>query len=350
MVKIDAYMALLCNQPPTILVDELELGLTATFALSNAYGIDKFFAREPQDPVDRASCTMASMARSPDTVLMSGTLIEDAWLGLCGTFAEIWNCNQLLRIQRDAVNVQEYTRQHAASLHRLSGWKSRIEDIADLATESVRETEAAKRLLLAYRGEEDTYTPEWEGIVRSRIATYVSNARLFYHLLGLHCTADVKSITVVALGSWSITGSPTAKPDATAEYRIGQWAVTSDARTAVLHALHVLLIHETSSEVLAPQSTDAVGLVALCTAGIVFHCWIESGNCSCVEGTARDLCLDVASEENEWVRDGGVAVVGATPLCVCSSATWMARFANALRQRGRGWGMTADLVQKWLSI
>lgn len=344
-------MALFCNQPPTILVDELELGLTDTHALANAFGIHKFMAREPEDPIDRLSCTMAAMARTSDTILVSGTLFEDVWLGLCGTFAEIWNCNQLRRIQSRPSDSQQHTIQRQAVMHRLEAWKLRLQGLADLMVEPVKNVEAANRLLRIYRGEEDTHTPGWEKIVRNRIATHIFNVNLFYHLLGLHCSADIQSMTAMTLGSWSMTGTPPAKPDVMADERIARWSVTPEGRLAVLHALHLLKIYEGSTAVAGQQSMDPIGLVALATAGTVLCCWIHSDRivCRCNDPNVPELLVDVVSAANGWVQYGGAITVDGTPLCVCSSTTWMARFAGVLAQRGRDWGVIDDLVQRWQS-
>lgn len=342
-------MALFCNQPPMILVDELELGLTDTHALANAFGIDKFMARDPEDPIDRASCTMAAMARNADTILVSGTLFEDVWLGLCGTFAQIWNCNQQRRIQCGAGDFQKHAAQRRVVMHQLEAWKLRLQGIADLVIEPVRDVEAANRLLRIYRGEEDTNTPDWENIVKDRIAANLFNANLFYHLLGMHCTSDIKTLTAMTLGSWSMTGFPAANPDAMADERTGRWSITPEGRLAVLHAIHLLKIYASSFGVPQRQALDPIGLVALATAGIIMCCWIHSGRivCHCNDTNLPNLLVDVVSADNGWVRYGGAIAVDGTPLCMCSSTIWMARFAGVLAQRGRGWGVIDVLVKRW---
>lgn len=342
-------MALFCNQPPTILVDELELGLTDNHALANAFGIDKFMARDPENPVDRLSCTMAAMARTSDTILASGTLFEDVWLGLCGTFAQIWNCNQLRRIQSGPSDSQQHAIQRQAVMHRLEVWQRRLQGLADLTNEPVRSGGPTNCLLRTYRGEEDTNTPGWEHIVKDRISIHLFNVNLFYHLLGLHSSADIKTMAAMTLGSWSMTGAPPAKPDAMADERIGRWSLTPEGRLGVLHALHLLETYQSSPGVPGQQALDPIGLVALATAGTVMCCWIHSGRivCHCGEENLPNLLVDVVSAENRWVRYGGAVAVDGTPLCICSSTTWMARFARILAQRGRGWGVVDDMVQRW---
>lgn len=343
VLKIDTYMALLCNQPPVLHVEELELGLTSTFSLYNAYGIDKFFLRRRQEPPDRIQCSMANMARYPRTMLSSGTLVDDVALGFYGTYLRIWKWAQTRRINPFGMVDSE---QGESVSHQLETWKIRLDSISNLWAEPEANAAVINYFLCAYRSEEEPIDAGWEGPVLDRIAAQILNVTILYHLLALHLNADIRSMTAMATGSWDMVGGP-APPEAVNSCAIRQWALSQEARVALVHSISILKAYENALVTMdSPcQSLDPIAHVALSTAGVVLRCWFCETSCDCKDRHQPFPDMGESLAKDHWVQNGGPISVGSVTLCRCLKNTWMTRFVSTLSQGAKSWDASGSIVE-----
>jgi hypothetical protein len=349
-------MALLCNQPPMIQLEELELGLTPTYALFNAPGIDGFFAREREEPADREACSMASMIQSPHTVLSSGTLVEDTVLGFCGTYRGIYTRAQTRRILPHTVDTPGVDLGQGEDAVKLEAWKMRLDGISHLWIEPQTNTAAIGYLVRVYSANADSAQPSadegWERPALDRIAVGVTNASIFYHLLALHMSADIRAVTATVIGLRSLGGgrgvAAACAPDASMVGAIQRWVVSREARVAVIHSLRMLKACENALSAVDPpnESLDPIVHVALSTAAMVLRCWLANDvvSCQCHAGDGMqpipDLDLDVIPDRDRWVQTGESVTVDGVPVCPCSAGPWMARFTLVLCDGGKRWEMS----------
>lgn len=343
-LKIDVYLGLFSNQPPFLDPDELEHRALCTFAFWNTWGLDRYYAREPDEPRDRENCNMAEMARNPHTLIPSGTLIEDAMIGLCGVYPALWRSAQVRRPGRQALQVEPG---HVKSVSRhLETWKMRLENTSSLWADPVSNATAIQRLLLAYRGRENADARDWEHRVLNRITISILNTRMLYYLLKLHLHADVRSLTALGLGQRSIACNSPAPPESVNLTEIRYWGASDEARRAAVHSITVLLAYENAFDTMESphEAVDPVARVALCTAAIIVRGWFLSGAVPCIctvagGPPARELDMESVQDRDQWVAAGGPVSVGGIPLCRCSLDAWMARFTASLKRGGGRWEM-----------
>ena len=358
IVKIDVYMALLHNHPPMIQAEELELGLAHTYTLFNAHGIDAFFARDAEEPADREACSIASMIQSPQTTLPSGTLVEDTVLGFCGTYRGIYTRAQTRRILPHAADTSGVDLGQGEDAVKLEAWKMRLDGISHLWIDPQTNAAAISYLVRAYSANADSAQPSanegWERPALGRIAASVTNASILYHLLALHLSADIRAVTVAVIGLRSLGGGPgvaaACAPDASTVGAIQRWAVSREARVAVMHSLSILKACENALSTCTvgtpDESLDPIAHVALSTAAMVLRCWLLNDvvSCQCHAGDGMlqtpKLNLDVIPDRDGWVATGGSVTVDGVPVCPCSAGPWMARFALVLRDGGKRWQMS----------
>ena len=88
--QVDAYLALAHGQSPMLHRQEVDVELTTTFGVWNAFGINVCSKRLSEEPVGRTASTIAEITKSPDSFTSSPLLIEDIHLGLCGLVQAVW--------------------------------------------------------------------------------------------------------------------------------------------------------------------------------------------------------------------------------------------------------------------
>ncbi|KUL90926.1 hypothetical protein ZTR_00743 [Talaromyces verruculosus] len=180
--QFDTYFALAHGQPPLLYLQEVSVGLTSTFALWNAYGLDVFALRELEEPHDRSKVQISEITGRSDSVISSGLLVEDVHLGLCSVFQSIW---VLSRISSSNKENPSRTFHKSLLFQTLDDWRHELDRINKLAdpgnlTGSATESNAARYLLLAYRGEDDSVMASSE-----RISTLVQDGIILYYYLKL---------------------------------------------------------------------------------------------------------------------------------------------------------------------
>ncbi|PNY25464.1 Uncharacterized protein TCAP_04596 [Tolypocladium capitatum] len=355
--KIDTYLSLLCNQPPLLRHDELDLGLTSTFAMWNSYGLDIFFPRRRTEPWRRGPHKMSCLDMASPQHLPSGILVEDVQVCLMGTLNDIWVVQQLRRNRNDAAAIKA-----DAIARQLRLCKIQLDTIEDALERPGLHGQYADFLLMAYAGKELPSEPGWRQRVVDRLYSAIFSATMLYHLLNVHLHADVQAIRdVTQISPLSEpepgTGSPTWQRKA---MQIQEWAISTDSRAAVLHAMYAWRKYQeaTPGLELRREPTDPVAYMALSAAATVLWAWTMNAVEACIcapELSKVDVSDGPSNAEmspgiEEWVLNGGSSIfLHGMPVCKCSAASWLTRFAEGLARGGERWEMGSVVANTCLS-
>ncbi|UNI18265.1 hypothetical protein JDV02_004543 [Purpureocillium takamizusanense] len=363
-LQIDVFLSLFCNQPPLLRREELDLGLTSTFAMWNSYGLHIFFPRHENEPWARDAYKMSSLDVGSRQQSPQGVLIEDVQLCLLGTWSDIWLLQKQRRNRSEAV---------AAKLtvisRQLGVYKRQLDAIEDAVDRPELHVQYAEFLFRAYSGKGLPSEPKWRERVLGRIRATLSRARMLHRLLGMHLYADLPAVREIARMSPSLMSEPDTSAASAATpmwqrkaLQIQEWAISPDSRAAVLQAMYVSRTYRESGGGAATQQTsqlaDPLAYMALSAAAAVFWAWSVHtvDACTCapdlpVDIGAGRLAADASSPElDKWVRHGvGSIALHGMPVCKCSAAAWLTHFAEALARGGERWEMGSICANVCLS-
>ncbi|GJN84041.1 hypothetical protein PLIIFM63780_007594 [Purpureocillium lilacinum] len=363
-LQIDVFLSLFCNQPPLLRREELDLGLTSTFAMWNSYGLHIFFPRHENEPWDRGAYKMASLDVASPQHSPQGVLIEDVQLCLLGTWSDIWLLQQQRRNRSEAVAAKV-----AVVSRQLEAYERRLDGIEDAVERPELHGQYTEFLFRAYSGKGLPSDPKWRERVLERIHSTMSRVRMLHRLLGMHLYADLPAVREIARMSPSLMSEPdTSASTPTPMWQrkalqIQEWAISPDSRAAVLQAMYVSRTYRESSAVLRshpqqqPQLADPVAYMALSAAAAVFWAWsVHTVDvCTCAPGLPLDIgarrrAAEAGPEVDEWVRHGvGSIALHGMPVCKCSAAAWLTHFAEALARGGERWEMGSICANVCLS-
>ncbi|ORY55707.1 uncharacterized protein BCR38DRAFT_452225 [Pseudomassariella vexata] len=323
LFKADTYLTILCNQPLNVQPEELDIGLPCSFALANAYGLDIFYKRYPEDTAGRAEHKLSSMLHNSPHSMTTMLLVEDIHIGLCGMSQRVWNVVQLRHI--DMIVAQPAGSARDSILDTLNVWKLHLDRISGQLTAQSRSPDFKIKdfPLRAYRKDEDESQPAWRTAALARASSFIFGATLVFHLLSLRLYADPHIL--------SQDSDQNAMPDPAGTIghskQVRDWRASKDGRQAVSHAVAVLKALETA-DTANPDLLDPVGRVAVSTSIDVLKVWVLSGEeaCNCTLETSR---IDVGRNPavgQRWVELGGKVIVDGIALCTCSLDILLERF------------------------
>ncbi|KAI5462054.1 hypothetical protein BGZ63DRAFT_463172 [Mariannaea sp. PMI_226] len=354
LYKIDAYMSIARWQPPTIHREELDVALPSTFALWNAHGLDVFFKRLPREPADRTSYKLSEITSNPKSRARSLLLLEDVQLALCGLSPGIWNHLQITR-RTGKVGLESL---RSLAWH-LEMWKAEMERISHLCSQTYGTEETAGLPFVAYLGR-FTEDPVKERLFATlQIKSLVSEGLILYHIQGLQLYADLRTMNAVALYLAAPPPNEPCTPPRIENYQaqLHEWAVTTESRRALLHAIEVLRMRETGlgGDDVPEKDFDPVANLAVSLSALVVWAWTTYADttCSCLPGMDHiNIGVDppdLQSTERleSWIHGGGTAAVHGVAFCRCVLDGWMARYAAALPQGDRVWEL-ADGISPML--
>lgn len=296
-------------------MEEISLGIPATFSTWNAHTFDSFYERLAVEPRARQSHNISEFATKMP-IIDSGVLIEDVHLGLCGLVPRIWNLAQLTD-QRNSGKT--------AGLERLfidlKIWEGRLQEIKDMLDFPEKEPEATMNLLKAYRGREE---PSNEGAIVRRTKTLHFSAMMLHRNLAfeLHNYISTSSTLTSLLGatSWS-----NAMPvDARASYHL---------RFAVLNSLEALIAFETIVQEQRAENNvlDPLAGTMLSRGAAAARSWFLKSASSCIPNIGycmasyKKLDWSNPAAVDEWLRGQGTLVVEGIPFCHCQMDRWLYR-------------------------
>lgn len=323
--------------------------LTSTCSGWNSHGLDVFFKRYREEPLDRTKSRISELTSGSIPTLSCGALIEDIQIGLCGVRREIWNYNQT-RANNPILpltNPLADTLQESLA-HQLDVWKFELDKILAV-TNGPRNTGPFEKFMKYYLRTEQPGSGDWITPVLARINTAVFNSTVLYHLLSIHLYADIRTIGSVITGSSTMWNNHhiISTNDAERQTRVQQWATTSDSRKALLHALSILKAYEGIKSTIGVHSNslDSIAFMGLsASALIVCALLLAMGDtCVCVPGVGHvDLDIEPfvmghGPMLSEWVQNGGLVRFHGVSICNCALATWIALFFTALTEHGKSW-------------
>jgi hypothetical protein len=294
--QFDAYFALAHDKPPMLHRQEVGAGLTSTFTLWNAHGIDKFAARLPDEPPKRSGCQVSEMTSRPDSFQSSQLFVEDVQLGLCGLLQTVWVLRQSPSSKTGGYPGNTF--QKILLIETLDEWKYELDKISKLADARNITNKATRDLLLAYRGEDDSVAASLE-----RITTLIQDGMVLYYYLKLYYHAGVVE----------------TQPEDTLKNN-------KHSREALGGALQMLKMVESigATACLNPVIWHALTLGVNVTKSL-----LNSGQkCECLNEEGRH---EANISLQQWTETGGLVWIDGTPVCVCKLDVWIARFEKAIQ-------------------
>ncbi|KAK9783892.1 putative C2H2-type domain-containing protein [Seiridium cardinale] len=304
--QLDAYLALAYRQSPMLHRQEVDVELNATFGLWNAVGIDVCLKRLADEPAGRRTSTVSEMTKGPDSFKGSPLLIEDVQLGLCGLLQVVWVLAEFYPSK--SLGYVNTAFQRLLLNDKLDSWKTELDRISDSVNLDNIATGAAKYLLLAYRGDNDSAIASLE-----RITTLVQDSMVLYYLLKLYTCCGLQLITKEGLHHQAET--------ITAQSRI----LTTSEREALLYALEML------------KTTEGFVPTASCLNPLIRHALMAGANLT-KELVTEQICechgqegqTATTSDLQGQIDTDGPVVFDGIPVCVCNLEIWTARFEKAL--------------------
>lgn len=299
--QFDAAFALAHGQPPLLHLQEISIGLTSTFALWNAYGVDIFALRELEEPHERSKVPISEISVRSDPVISSGLLVEDVHLGLCSILQSIW---VLSRASPSNKENPSHTFQKSLFFQTLDDWKHELDNINKLADPGNFTGSAtghvAGYLFLAYRGEDDSVAASLE-----RINTLVQDGMILYYYLKL------------SLYVFDLVRPGKQIKDSQKEL----WDSFKYRKKALVCALQMLKIVESKAS-FNPLIRHALTMAVDVTIASLSGQKCNLGGQHAVNNNAQHWS-DLS--ESFWV-DG-------TPVCVCRLTVWIERFRKAIQDQ-----------------
>lgn len=295
--QCDTFFALIYRQPPLLHLQEIGVGLTSTFALWNAYGLDVFALRELEEPRERSEVRISEIIGRSDSVISSGILVEDLHLGLCSVLQSIWAL-----LQANPSNKREnpsHTFQKALLIQTLDDLKHGLDEISKLTDPGNLPGHPARYLLLAYRGENDSVKASLE-----HINSLVQDGIILYN----HLKMTQYDFDLAGPGKGCVSHSDL-------------WETSKHKKEALICALQMLKVVETKS------SFNPLIRHALATGIDITKVSLSGQNCY-LNGQHA-----VRNDTRHWSDIGESFWFDGTPVCVCRLAFWIGRFEKAIQDQ-----------------
>ncbi|KAK9319149.1 hypothetical protein V1517DRAFT_61441 [Lipomyces orientalis] len=291
--QFDVYFALAHGKPPILHRQEVGVDLPTSFALWNAYGLDIFAKRQPEEPPGRSGFQISEMTNYPGSFTSSQLLVEDVLLGLCGLLQAIWVLTQSLPSRTRGYLGDAF--QRVLLIETLDAWKYELDKINRLADRRNINSDAARYLFLAYRGENNSVAASLE-----RTTILVQDGMVLYYYLKMYHYAGLNASKET-------------------------WPTSKYGREALICALQVLKIVDSiraSGASINPLIRHAL------TMGVnVTRALVSCQQCECLtkEGQ-RSTKMDL----QQWTEIGGPICIDGTPVCVCKLKVWIEKFEKAI--------------------
>jgi hypothetical protein len=308
--QFDVYFALAHEKPPILHRQEVGVDLPSSFALWNAFGLDIFAKRQPEEPPGRSGFQISEMTNCPGSFTSSQLLVEDVLLGLCGLLQAIWVLSQPLPSKTRAYLGNAF--QGVLLIETLDAWKYELDKINKLANARNITSNAARYLLLAYRGEDDSVAASLE-----RTTTLVQDGLVLYYYLKMYHYAGLNASEVVGLVKQiEDPGTET-------------WRTSKYGREALVCALQMLKMVDsirTSDASINPLIRPALAMGVNVTRVLV-----SGQKCECLtkEGQHATTKMDL----QQWTEIGGPICIDGTPVCVCKLKFWTGNFEKAIQDQ-----------------
>ncbi|RSM02882.1 hypothetical protein CEP52_007708 [Fusarium oligoseptatum] len=354
LYKIDVYLSIARGQPASLHREEIDATMPSTFSLWNAYGLNVFFRRLSQEPTDRVGFKLSEVISNPNSPAKSLVLLEDVHLALCGLLPGIWNHTQIVRRTTEAGRPMPNSLTSLA--WQLETWKADLERISHQCTQCFHADQIEEFPFFAYVGKYEEEPQRAKVAAMNNIKCLVSDCMMTYHLQGMQLYSDIRIMNTVARFSAQATGEDTSKSLRIQKHQsqLNAWAMTSESRRALLHALSVLRGCEADIQTNEPQtqSIDPIAYLTISMSALVVWAWLifSEHACNCVPSLSHinvgvdPTNLQSTAQLENWIQSGGTAALHSIPLCRCVAEGWMARFNALLPQGSRRWELCDDVA------
>ncbi|KAL7954679.1 hypothetical protein V8C34DRAFT_317069 [Trichoderma compactum] len=359
MFKLDTYISLLTQQPPSLQREELSLSLTSTFGQWNAYGLDVFFRRWPSEPMERTQYRICDLALGSQQPISPVILVEDLQIRMMGVSNYVWILNKMRGSPNPNLCVSSEQRELISG--RLKRCKMQLDGMTSIWKEPEQHKMHIDFLLRAYSAREEHFHEDWQKPARDRFFSFVFSATMLYHLLNMHIYADVhsymQSLPVVSSPGVTPANLSTTPPINNAE--IHDWATSQDARTAVAHAIFAYRVYgstTSSPSDLKAEVVDPIAHMTIAAGAAILWTWIQNNTsaCTCMNlpiaaeldfgfvplGAGKSPAVD------HWIRHGGTIWLHGVHLCKCNVDVWLSPFAATLSHGAKKWEIGNVFAQK----
>jgi hypothetical protein len=249
------------------------------------------------------------MTNRPDSFTVSQLLVEDVSLGLCGLLQAIWVFTQFSPSRTKGHPSNDF--QRVLLIEILDAWKYELDKITELTDARNIASDAARRFLLAYRGEDDSVAASLE-----RIATLVQdgmvlyNSLKMYHYAGLHASEVVGPAEQIE-GPSSDTGQ-----------------ISKDEREALVCALQALKMADSTRT--SGASINPLIQHALARCAKFIKVLISRQKCECLaKGGQHGAEMNL----QRWIETGGPIWIDGIQVCGCKLKFWTERFDKAIQDQ-----------------
>ncbi|PNP59618.1 hypothetical protein THARTR1_00791 [Trichoderma harzianum] len=359
MFKLDAYISLLTQQPPSLQREELSLSLTSTFGQWNAYGLDVFFRRWPSEPMERSQYRICDLALGSQQPISPVILVEDLQIRMMGVTNYVWILNKMRGSPNPNLCVSSEQRELISA--RLKRCKLQLDGMTSIWKEPEQHKMHIDFLLRAYSAREEPFHEDWQKPVRDRFFSFVFSATMLYHLLNMHIYADVhnymQSLPVVSSPGVTPANLSTTPPINNAE--IHDWATSQDARIAVSHAILAYRVYgstTSSPSDLKAEVVDPIAHMTIAAGAAILWTWIQNNTSPCccmnlpIAGSLDfgfvPLGAGKSPEVDHWIRNGGTIWLHGVHLCKCNVDVWLSPFAAILSHGAKKWEIGNVFAQK----
>ncbi|KAH0522640.1 hypothetical protein TsFJ059_006461 [Trichoderma semiorbis] len=359
MFKLDTYISLLTQQPPSLQREELSLSLTSTFGQWNAYGLDVFFRRWPSEPMERAQYRICDLALGSQQPISPVILVEDLQIRMMGVTNYVWILNKMRGSPNPNLCVSSEQRELISA--RLKRCKLQLDGMTSIWKEPEQHKMHIDFLLRAYSAREEPFHEDWQKPVRDRFFSFVFSATMLYHLLNMHIYADVhsymQSLPIVSSPGVTPANLSTTPPINNAE--IHEWATSQDARIAVSHAIFAYRVYgstTSSPSDLKAEVVDPIAHMTIAAGAAILWTWIQNNTsaCTCMNlPVSGELDLGFvplgagkSPEVDHWIRNGGTIWLHGVHLCKCNVDVWLSPFAAILSHGAKKWEIGNVFAQK----
>ncbi|KAK5047765.1 hypothetical protein LTR84_006430 [Exophiala bonariae] len=311
--QFDTYFALARKIPPLMHHQEISIPLPSTFMVWNTYGLDILPIRQREEPPERSLVAVSTMISRRNSQRPLQFLVEDVQLGLCGLLQAIWAFTQpfTTNIEADYGNAA----QRAMLTKKLDIWKHELDTINGFADLKNIQSDKARYLYLAYRGENNFIAPSLE-----RMSALVQDTMILYYFLRLLHYAGLNA------------PSETTELGPAENSNLGSSQEIKDDREALVCALQLLAMAETSGASSQLPSFNPLTYHALRLGMHVVQVVLSKQVCDCAASDGQQQAT--TNDLRQWAENGGRAPwINESPICVCTFERCTERFQNAIRDR-----------------
>lgn len=309
--QFDVYFALAYEKPPILHRQEVGADIPSTFAVWNAHPISVFDKRRLEEPPERCRFRISEMTDCPGSLPASQLLVEDVLLGLCGLLQNVWVLMQPLPLKErehpgDRVQGVLLTK-------TLDAWKYELDKIRKLAETRNITTDAGRRLLMAYRGENTSMLASLE-----RISTLVQDGMVLYYYLKMYHYTGLPAATSSVMAKQTEDIGPEL------------WQTSKQGREALLYSLQLLKMVDS---IRAPgTSINPLTRHALAFGFNITRTLVLYQKCECSTSRGQDPTTDI----HQWTEIGGPISIDGTPVCECKLDFWTQRFKKSIQDQTMG--------------